>query len=242
MATGERLKRETAGRYGTADGRFTVEQSSGRWMLVDTEEADDLGLPLVRGPFATLDEAREAIDEARTAPRPASGLAGRVAALPKGRRANRAEKEITRPPRQKARETQIDLREFEPAAMQRLIFRCAELHLNHIATSGDPFEFGAARPLDFGHWSAHKLEQLSEYRIRHGEAVAIGIALDVVYARRMEFLDATSAERILGLLERLGFEDAGSTQRPAGQHLVFRTWRPLKDSPRRHLPPTRQQS
>jgi 3-dehydroquinate synthase len=95
---------------------------------------------------------------------------------------------------------------FEPEAMHRLIFRSAELHLNHIATSGDPFEFGSARPLDFGHWAAHKLEQLSEYRIRHGEAVAVGIALDVVYARNLGFLDAVSAERILVLLERLGFE------------------------------------
>lgn len=95
---------------------------------------------------------------------------------------------------------------FEAEAMHRLIFRSAELHLNHIATSGDPFEFGSARPLDFGHWAAHKLEQLSEYRIRHGEAVAVGIALDVVYARNLGFLDAVSAERILVLLERLGFE------------------------------------
>lgn len=95
---------------------------------------------------------------------------------------------------------------FEPEAMHRLIFRSAELHLNHIATSGDPFEFGSARPLDFGHWAAHKLEQLSEYRIRHGEAVAVGIALDVVYSRNLDFLDAVSAERILVLLERLGFE------------------------------------
>jgi 3-dehydroquinate synthase len=87
-----------------------------------------------------------------------------------------------------------------------LIRRCAELHLEHIATSGDPFEFGAARPLDFGHWSAHKLEQLSEYQIRHGEAVAIGVALDVVYSRMMGFIDAASAERVLRLLETLGFE------------------------------------
>src|ERR1051325_9993671 len=56
------------------------------------------------------------------------------------------------------------LREFDPAAMQRLIHRCAELHVNHIATSGDPFEMGSARPLDFGHWAAHKLEQISEYK------------------------------------------------------------------------------
>ncbi len=98
------------------------------------------------------------------------------------------------------------LRGFDPAAMQRLIFRCAELHLDHISTSGDPFESGSARPLDFGHWSAHKLEQLSEFKIRHGEAVAVGVALDTIYSRAMGFLDATATERVLRLLELLGFE------------------------------------
>ena len=94
---------------------------------------------------------------------------------------------------------------FSPEPMRRLIHRCAELHINHIATSGDPFEFGSARPLDFGHWAAHKLEQISEYRIRHGEAVAIGIALDCIYARDMGFLKDSDCDRILRLLERLGF-------------------------------------
>jgi 3-dehydroquinate synthase len=98
------------------------------------------------------------------------------------------------------------LARFEPAAMERLIRRSAGLHIEHIATSGDPFEFGSVRPLDFGHWAAHKLEQLSNYEIRHGEAVAIGIALDVIYSRRARLLDGTSAERILKLLEALGFE------------------------------------
>jgi 3-dehydroquinate synthase len=37
-------------------------------------------------------------------------------------------------------------------------------------------------PLDFGHWAAHKLEQLTSHRLRHGEAVAIGLALDCTYA------------------------------------------------------------
>ena len=94
---------------------------------------------------------------------------------------------------------------FEPAAMKRLIRRCAELHSDHIATSRDPFESGSARPLDFGHWAAHKLEQLSHFQIRHGEAVAIGVALDVLYSRNIGLLDAASAARILALLERLGF-------------------------------------
>jgi 3-dehydroquinate synthase len=95
---------------------------------------------------------------------------------------------------------------FEPAAMKHLIRRCAELHLDHIATSGDPFEAGSARPLDFGHWAAHKLEQLSHFKITHGDAVAIGIALDVIYSRNIGLLDEKSAARILNLLEKLGFK------------------------------------
>jgi 3-dehydroquinate synthase len=94
---------------------------------------------------------------------------------------------------------------FEPGAMKQLIRRCAELHLEHIATSGDPFESGSARPLDFGHWAAHKLEQLSHFSISHGEAVAIGMALDVIYSRNIGLLAAPAAERVLVLLEKLGF-------------------------------------
>ncbi len=97
------------------------------------------------------------------------------------------------------------LAEFEPVAMKRLIRRCAELHLNHIATGGDPFEKSSARPLDFGHWAAHKLEQLSSFEISHGEAVAIGIALDVTYSRLVGLLKKKSCDRVLNLLHQLGF-------------------------------------
>jgi GNAT superfamily N-acetyltransferase len=72
------LKRESAGRYSTPDGRFEVEQNSGRWMISDTAETNDFGLPLIRGPFATLDEVRDAIRDAREGAAPTSPLAGRV--------------------------------------------------------------------------------------------------------------------------------------------------------------------
>jgi len=64
------LKRERAGTYRTQDGRFTVEQSSSGWMLFDAEQTNELGLPLARGPFATLDGARDAIPVARSGPAP----------------------------------------------------------------------------------------------------------------------------------------------------------------------------
>ncbi|MEX0773622.1 MAG: 3-dehydroquinate synthase [Balneolales bacterium] len=98
------------------------------------------------------------------------------------------------------------LKNRDMPAMQQLIYRCAELHLNHISTSGDPFEAGTSRPLDFGHWSAHKLEQLSDYKIRHGEAVAIGLALDATYAYHTNLLEKDEWDRILGLLRNLGFK------------------------------------
>jgi 3-dehydroquinate synthase len=92
----------------------------------------------------------------------------------------------------------------ELAPMRYLVHRCAELHLQHIA-GGDPFEQGSSRPLDFGHWSAHKLEQLSGFALRHGEAVAIGMALDCQYAHQIGMLGGPDLRRILDLLHTLGF-------------------------------------
>lgn len=86
-----------------------------------------------------------------------------------------------------------------------IIARSAELHLRHITEGGDPFELTLARPLDFGHWAAHKLEQLSGYDIRHGEAVAIGIALDTTYSALAGHLPAIDADRVIACLRALGF-------------------------------------
>lgn len=97
-----------------------------------------------------------------------------------------------------------DLALRDSSAMQHLIHRCAEMHLQHIA-GGDPFEMGSSRPLDFGHWSAHKLEQLTDFELRHGEAVAIGIALDTLYSSQLGWLTKADAHRVLTTLRTLGF-------------------------------------
>lgn len=98
------------------------------------------------------------------------------------------------------------LAKFEPEAYEAVIRESARQHMEHIATAGDPFERGSARPLDFGHWAAHKLEQLSEFRVSHGEAVAVGIAIDLIYARRTGLLSEAETDRILGVIQGLGFE------------------------------------
>ena len=98
------------------------------------------------------------------------------------------------------------LAKFEREPYEAVVRESARQHMEHIATGGDPFERGSARPLDFGHWAAHKLEQLSEFRVSHGEAVAVGMAIDLIYARRIGLLPEVHAERILQVIQGLGFE------------------------------------
>lgn len=118
------------------------------------------------------------------------------------------------------------------ALLQRVIERSAVLHLQHICGNGDPFELGSARPLDFGHWAAHKLESMTQHRLRHGEAVAIGIALDVEYSVRHGQLDRRSADRVISLLERIGFQlwnEALEQRDRDGRHVLIAGLREFRE-------------
>ncbi len=91
------------------------------------------------------------------------------------------------------------------AAAGPIIRRSAQLHFEHITAGGDPFELTTARPLDFGHWAAHKLEAMTGYTLSHGHAVAIGMALDLTYGNLMGWFSDEELERVLTCLNRLGF-------------------------------------
>ena len=97
-----------------------------------------------------------------------------------------------------------DLRRRDAATMETVIRRTAALHLDHIRGGGDPFEYGSARPLDFGHWVAHRLETMSSYGLPHGLAVAVGIAVDSFYAMRHGLLRAEDLDRTLRAMTECG--------------------------------------
>ena len=96
------------------------------------------------------------------------------------------------------------LASMEEGAFEECVKRSALAHATHIAEGGDPFETGSSRPLDFGHWAAHKLEQLSGFRLSHAHAVAMGVGLDTLYSARCGLLRECDAERVLEVLETLG--------------------------------------
>lgn len=115
------------------------------------------------------------------------------------------------------------LRRADLGLLEVAVRRCAELHLAHIASAGDPFERGSARPLDYGHWSAHKLETLTSHELRHGEAVSIGMALDACYAVATGMLAERARDRLVALLTALGlptYHPALSAEQ-AGKSLVL---------------------
>lgn len=96
------------------------------------------------------------------------------------------------------------IRRRDMAVAKPIIHASARLHLDHITKGGDPFEMLEARPLDFGHWSAHKLEVMSGFELRHGEAVGIGVAVDTVYSSLVHGLPRRDADRVLRCLSALG--------------------------------------
>jgi len=101
-------------------------------------------------------------------------------------------------------EQRFELASFAHKEMEEMIHRCAALHIGHIGGGGDPFEMGSARPLDFGHWSAHKLEEMAGGQLNHGEAVAIGMALDSLYSFYAGMIEEKELRQILTLLADLG--------------------------------------
>ena len=96
------------------------------------------------------------------------------------------------------------IRERDETIASQAIRESAAHHLRHITDGGDPFELMEARPLDFGHWLAHKIEAISGYTVSHGDAVSIGLCVDVFYSVEQLGLDSKIAHRVINCLHRLG--------------------------------------
>lgn len=108
--------------------------------------------------------------------------------------------------------------------LEEAVQRSAVHHARHIAQGGDPFVLGSSRPLDYGHWAAHKLEQLTDFQLSHGEAVSVGVSLDTLYAAKVGLLKAFEADRVLQLIEGLElpiWHEALELKDPKGRRRVF---------------------
>jgi len=67
----------------------------------------------------------------------------------------------------------------------------------------DPFEKNKRQILNYGHTIGHAVEAASDYRLLHGEAVAIGIVGAGLIEEQMGFAQQGRLERIIGMLNKL---------------------------------------
>ena len=118
----------------------------------------------------------------------------------------------------------VGLAAVDVPLVESCIERSAMLHARHIAEGGDAFESGSSRPLDFGHWAAHKLESMTGGELSHAPAVAIGLALDVLYSAEVGLIVPPLAERILAVVSGLGlatFHPALNLREAGGRRIVL---------------------
>jgi len=97
------------------------------------------------------------------------------------------------------------IKDRDMMVLETIIKKSALHHMDHICNSGDPFEKGSSRPLDFGHWAAHRIESLTENEVKHGEAVAMGICIDMYAAAQMEMVSNETAEDVVNTLLSCGY-------------------------------------
>ena len=90
----------------------------------------------------------------------------------------------------------------DPAALAHLVRRSVEIKAEVV--SEDERESGRRAILNAGHTVAHALESASDYRLSHGEAVALGLVAECALAERMGVAESGLSDRVRALLQRLG--------------------------------------
>lgn len=127
-----------------------------------------------------------------------------------------------------------ELHSGQERGLDDIVQRSAQLHLELATRTADPFELATARPLQFGHWAAHALEMLSRHTLRHGEAVAIGMALDTAYAYRTGLCTRATLDSVVGTLKLLGFtldHPAMHLRSPSGEYRLLDALRDPQGAP-----------
>ena len=97
------------------------------------------------------------------------------------------------------------------AALERVVVRSIAIKADVVRR--DEREGGVRKTLNFGHTIGHAIELRSEYRMLHGEAVAVGMVLESRVAERLGVAEAGTSDRVLQAIERSGLP----ASRPANQ-------------------------
>ena len=91
---------------------------------------------------------------------------------------------------------------FSYPEIQSLVAQAIQVKISYVQK--DPFDEGIRKQLNMGHTFAHAIEKISNNTIRHGEAVAMGLAAAADLSHRLGYCDNQLKDRIDAVLTRVG--------------------------------------
>lgn len=103
----------------------------------------------------------------------------------------------------------------DPACLTSLLHRAVKIKATVVEE--DEKEQGLRMVLNFGHTIGHALEQITQYKMLHGHAVAFGLLVEAKIAEIIGVLDNNTYLRIETLLSRLGFKGSALKKFTADQ-------------------------
>lgn len=94
------------------------------------------------------------------------------------------------------------IKSFDDSALETIVARAAKIKAEVVEK--DERDFGLRRILNYGHTVGHALESVSGFRVRHGEAVAIGMLAAARISNRLGTLDKKDVTRLGKVIAKAG--------------------------------------
>lgn len=89
---------------------------------------------------------------------------------------------------------------MDDAAWQKLVARAIQVKIGVV--EDDPFEWGRRATLNLGHTFGHAIEHVTQFGVRHGEGVAMGMVAAANLSARLGYCDPALQPRIEAVLHK----------------------------------------
>ncbi len=104
-------------------------------------------------------------------------------------------------------EENIDrIKGLDERTLETIVFRSAKIKAEVVGK--DERDFGLRNILNYGHTVGHAIESVSDFKVRHGEAVAIGMLAAARISNRLGRLDKNELIRLKNLITGAGLPTA----------------------------------
>ena len=94
------------------------------------------------------------------------------------------------------------IKSLDDRALETIVFRSAKIKAEVVAK--DERDFGLRNILNYGHTIGHAIESVSDFRVRHGEAVAIGMLAAASISNKLGILDKEAVTRLTNVITSAG--------------------------------------